>query len=361
MVSPPALFIDQLCHSYGNHRALQNLSLLVRPGEIVGLLGPNGAGKTTAMSVIAGLVPLQSGQVQLRGHNATQPQSRQSVGFLVGPPALWPQMSGRDHLIHTLNILQSSAAPPPQPQAPEGPWWNPDQLLQAVGLTLRDGKRPTRHYSQGMRQRLAIAIALAAKPQLAILDEPTNGLDPLGGPEIWDLLQRAANNGMAILVSTHLLQEVQRYCHRAPMLLQGQLLHPDVLALLNDPNRPETHQLTFLTKTQRDQAYQHLEQNPNPLTPQDLAPSQSDFSPPNNPITGNPNQQLPELTLNFHPISTKNETELLITTPRTQIPSILTHLASKSTTLPYKIQPQESTLEDLFRQLAKTPPQPQLS
>jgi ABC-2 type transport system ATP-binding protein len=189
--------------------ALDNLSLTVPQGGVFGLLGPNGAGKSTLLRIIAGLVRADAGSVRLLGEEAS-PASRRRLGALIDSPIFYPFLSARELLTVLARTSQVAADPLP--------------LLQLVGLdTAAD--RAIAGFSLGMKQRLGIAAALLTDPQVVILDEPTNGLDPEGIAEMRILLRHLANQrGVTVLLSSHLLDEVERICDRVAILSHGRLV-----------------------------------------------------------------------------------------------------------------------------------------
>ena len=198
---------------FGSVKAVQDVSLLVQRGEVFGFLGPNGSGKTTTIGMVLGLVHPTAGQVVLFGepvspaHNA--PLRR--VGALVGAPALLPYLSARQHL-----ELVARLHPGVSPQRIA-------ETLELVGLTGTADRR-AEVFSSGMKQRLGLAMALVHQPELLILDEPTNGLDPAGMRELRVLLLALSGNGMTIFLSSHLLHEVEQTCDRVAVLRKGRIV-----------------------------------------------------------------------------------------------------------------------------------------
>src|SRR5579884_2957553 len=190
-----------LVKQYGQRLAVNGLNLEVRRGEIFGFLGPNGAGKTTTIRMALGLITPTSGSVEILGrdiaHHGAEILPR--VGALVEQPALYLYMSGRDNLRAVASVLGG---------VPEE---RLDYVLDLVGLTGRDKDR-VKTYSLGMKQRLGVAIALLQDPDLLVLDEPANGLDPAGIVEMRDLMRRLAAEGKTVFISSHVLTEVQQIC-----------------------------------------------------------------------------------------------------------------------------------------------------
>jgi ABC-2 type transport system ATP-binding protein len=207
------LHTNQLSKNFGSVQALKQVSIHVCQGEIYGFLGPNGAGKTTAIGIMLGLIHATSGQVEIlqeRVHpNNTSVLQR--VGSLMGTPGFVPYLSGRDHLrifvrLHT-GISDSRI----------------DEVLGQVGLA-GAARRKVKGYSSGMKQRLALASAFLHQPELLILDEPTNGLDPAGMHEVRLLLRSLADRGTTIFLSSHLLHEVEQICDRVAVLNHGKVI-----------------------------------------------------------------------------------------------------------------------------------------
>ncbi|HYM51099.1 MAG TPA: ABC transporter ATP-binding protein [Candidatus Limnocylindrales bacterium] len=210
-----------LSKAYGTRVAVDHLNLAVERGEIFGFLGPNGAGKTTTIRMALGLIAPTSGRVAVLGHDV----SRQGadvlprVGALVESPALYAYMSGRDNL--------RAFAAPLGGLSPR----RLDEVLETVGLTGRQRDRVAT-YSLGMKQRLGVAAALLYDPDLLILDEPANGLDPAGIVEMRDLLRRQAREGKTVFISSHVLAEVQQICDRVAIINQGRLVRQAPVAAL---------------------------------------------------------------------------------------------------------------------------------
>jgi ABC-2 type transport system ATP-binding protein len=207
-----AIETEALTKRYGARVAVDQLSLSVDRGEIFGLLGPNGAGKTTTITMLLGLVTPSAGRAAVLGHEvgrAPSPALRR-VGAMIEAPALYPYLSGYDNL-RTLAL--AGGIPEARVAA----------VLRMVGMADRARDKASA-YSQGMRQRLAIAAALLPTPELIILDEPTNGLDPAGTVEIRDLIRELAADGRTILLCSHLLHEVEQLCGRVAILKEGRLI-----------------------------------------------------------------------------------------------------------------------------------------
>ena len=200
---------------YGSVAALDGLDLAVEEGHVVGLLGPNGAGKTTALRILVGLVRADAGRVTIAGESVDLGWvAGERVGAMVATPVFYPHLSGTENL----RVL-AAAWGWPRARADA----RIDAALRLVDLAAV-GPRASRGYSTGMRQRLGIALALLADAPILILDEPVNGLDPAGIVEIRDLLLHLASGGRTILVSSHLLTEVEKTCDHVTIVDRGRIV-----------------------------------------------------------------------------------------------------------------------------------------
>ena len=209
----PAIRAIGLSKSYGKRLAVDHLELQVDRAELFGFLGPNGAGKTTTIRMALGLIAPTGGSVELfglevRSHRA---QVLPRVGALVESPALYSYLSGRDNLRAVGDLLGGASEK------------RIDEVLEIVSLKGRDRDR-VRTYSMGMKQRLGLAMALLNDPDLLILDEPANGLDPAGIVEMRDLLRDLAAAGKTVFISSHVLSEVQQICTRVAIINHGKLI-----------------------------------------------------------------------------------------------------------------------------------------
>jgi ABC-2 type transport system ATP-binding protein len=206
-----------LTKRYGRVLAVDGLDLTVRPGEVYGFLGPNGAGKTTTLRMLLGLIQPTSGDVRLLGR-PPGPGYLDRVGALIEGPAFYPYLSGRDNL----RVLASHAGVARA---------RVDEVLGTVSLTDRAGDRYAT-YSLGMKQRLGLAAALLKDPEVLILDEPTNGLDPAGMAGMRVTIRELAADGCTVLLSSHLLGEVQQICDRVGVISRGRLVTETTVAEL---------------------------------------------------------------------------------------------------------------------------------
>ena len=202
-----------LSKSYGKRLAVDHLDLEVERAELFGFLGPNGAGKTTTIRMALGLIAPTGGTVEILGMEVRSHRSQvlPRVGALVESPALYGYLSGRDNLRAVGSLLGGVSEK------------RIDEVLEIVALKGRDGDR-VRTYSMGMKQRLGLALALLNNPDVLILDEPANGLDPAGIVEMRDLLRDLAGQGKTVFISSHVLTEVQQICTRVAIINHGKLI-----------------------------------------------------------------------------------------------------------------------------------------
>lgn len=190
--------VNELNKSYGKHTVLKNLSFKVEKGDIYGFLGKNGAGKSTTLNILAGLIPFQSGQVKI---DAT-------IGYLPEEPIFYNYMTGKEYL----NYIGGLQANHDKKRT--------DELLELVKL--QTNKR-IQTYSRGMKQRLGLAAALYHNPDILILDEPSSALDPQGRKDMLDTLLKLKGDGKTILLSSHILDDIERICNKIGLIDQGQI------------------------------------------------------------------------------------------------------------------------------------------
>ena len=202
---------EGLTKRYGSILAVDDLSIQVRRGHVYGLLGPNGSGKTTTMGMLLGLLTPTSGSFSLFGKSDNFEASLRRIGAVVETPAFYPYLSGRRNLAYFQGISQ------------RGTPGEIDRLLDQVGLADRAGSK-FNTYSMGMKQRLGLAYSLLGDPDLVILDEPTNGLDPEGMIEVRELIRSLGDGQRTVLLSSHLLHEVEQVCDSVTILSKGKLI-----------------------------------------------------------------------------------------------------------------------------------------
>ena len=185
---------DNLCKYFKKQKAVDNVSITVRENSIYGLLGPNGAGKSTALKMITGMLRPTNGKVLFNGHDWTRKDLEQ-IGALIETPPLYDNLSAAENLEVRAKLLGVPKA-------------RIDEVLEIVDLQ-NTGRKKAGQFSMGMKQRLGIAIALLNNPKLLILDEPTNGLDPIGIQELRSLIRYFPSQGITVILSSHILSEVQ--------------------------------------------------------------------------------------------------------------------------------------------------------
>jgi ABC-2 type transport system ATP-binding protein len=216
----PAVWCSGLRKRYRRRTAVDGVSFSVGRGEVVGLLGPNGAGKTSVIKMLLGLVRPDAGDVLLLGRSARDPRARERVGYLPELFRYQPWLTAAEVLaLHAR--LAGVAVPAPEQRAG----------LALVGLADRADDR-VGGFSKGMQQRLGLAVALVARPELVVLDEPTSALDPLGRADVRDLLRSLRERRIAVLLNSHLIGEVERVCDRVVVLDRGRVAAAGTLAEL---------------------------------------------------------------------------------------------------------------------------------
>ena len=203
------LYISELSKCYGRIKAVDHLNLEVHRGEVFGILGPNGSGKTTTLGIILGALSSDEGSFSWFGEDPG-PASIRRIGSILETPLFYPFLNAVDNLKIIAEIKNVS-------------YQRIDDILHQVGLYDRR-KSQFRTFSLGMKQRLAVAAALVGDPEVMILDEPTNGLDPQGIAEVRDLILRISEQGKTILLASHLLDEVQKICSHVAVMSHGKCL-----------------------------------------------------------------------------------------------------------------------------------------
>jgi ABC-2 type transport system ATP-binding protein len=223
-----------LTKRFGDRTVVDGLALAIPSGSVCGFVGPNGAGKTTTIRMLLGLVRPTSGSGTILGGSIAEPASYlNKVGALIEAPAFYPQLSGRENLKALARLGQLPLAAV-------------DPVLERSGLLARAGDK-YRSYSLGMKQRLGIAAAMLAGPRLLILDEPTNGLDPAGIVEMRGLIRSFAGDGITVLVSSHLISEIEQICDYVVMIRAGRLVHQGSVGELRAAQQPD-----FIVAPERD-------------------------------------------------------------------------------------------------------------
>ncbi|EZL29845.1 lantibiotic transport ATP-binding protein SrtF [Streptococcus pyogenes ABC020046264] len=203
------LKIQNLKKSYGKRTILNNVNMNIPKGKVYALIGPNGAGKSTIMKILTGLVSKTSGSIIFEGREWSRRDLRK-IGSIIEEPPLYKNLSAYDNMkvVTTMLGVSESAILP---------------LLNKVGLGNID-KRPVKQFSLGMKQRLGIAISLINSPKLLILDEPTNGLDPIGIQELREIIESFKSEGMTIMISSHILSEVEYLADFIGFIYEGKIV-----------------------------------------------------------------------------------------------------------------------------------------
>ncbi len=217
---PPAVAVENLTKVFkaglgkAAFTAVRDLSLTVQPGEVYGLIGPNGCGKSTTMKAILGLVIPTHGRTAIFGRSSTLVESRREVGFLPENPYFYKHLNGLETLLFYGRLCNMKAAE------------LKDRAREMLALTgLEDAAdRRVSGYSKGMLQRLGLAQALLHQPRLIVLDEPTAGVDPAGSRKIRDLILSFKSQGITVLVTSHLLEQMQEVCDRVGIMAHGQMV-----------------------------------------------------------------------------------------------------------------------------------------
>ncbi|WP_188362620.1 ABC transporter ATP-binding protein [Flavobacterium orientale] len=205
------LTITNLNKKFGVLHAVNNLSLEIKKGNVYGILGPNGSGKSTTLGIILNVVNKTSGEYKWFGGKLETHEALKKVGAIIERPNFYPYMSAYENLKLVCHIKEISEN-------------KIDEKLEVVGLLDRKNSK-FKTFSLGMKQRLAIASALLNDPEILILDEPTNGLDPQGIRQIRDIIKLIASNGTTILLASHLLDEVEKVCSHVLVLQKGKMLY----------------------------------------------------------------------------------------------------------------------------------------
>lgn len=210
-----------LCKNYKEQKANNNISIQVEENKIYGLLGPNGAGKSTLLKSITGMINPTSGEILFNGEKMTRKDLR-DIGALIEGAPIYENLTARENVkIRTLLYgLPDSRI---------------DEVLKIVGLE-NTGKKKAGKFSMGMKQRLGIALALVNNPKLLILDEPTNGLDPIGISELRDMIREFPSKGITVIISSHILSEIEQIVDEIGIIVNGKLEFQDKLENLQDEN-----------------------------------------------------------------------------------------------------------------------------
>lgn len=243
MSIPIAIRTHSLCYQYQSTYILNKLNIEVEKGAIYGFLGPNGAGKTTTIKLLLGLLTAKKGSISLLGQNITTHKQSilPKVGALIETPSLYEHLTGWENLNYLKIIFQRKNE-------------RIEEVLHTVGL-LQDAHKKVKSYSLGMKQRLGIAIALFNDPEVLILDEPNNGLDPIGVQEIRVLLEEVRKQDKTVLISSHIISEIEKICTHIGIIHQGELLFQSHI----DQVKAASNQKMIITTNHQKEAFQICE------------------------------------------------------------------------------------------------------
>ncbi|MFZ5817426.1 MAG: ABC transporter ATP-binding protein [Bacillota bacterium] len=246
MAERPAILLENLTKHYGDVKAVQDLNIAVRPGEIFGFLGANGAGKTTTMKMMVGLLPPTSGRVLIAGHDVWQEprKAKRSIGYVPDTPILHELLTAQEFLWFMADLYGLSRSEGKARTA---------ELLDFLGLGASADKL-IREFSLGMKRKMAIATALLHRPRVLLLDEVTNGLDARAAREVKDLVKNWARQGVAVVLTTHILSIAEELSDRIGLIHRGRLIAMGTKAELAAlAGKPEANlEEIFLTLTGDD-------------------------------------------------------------------------------------------------------------
>jgi ABC-2 type transport system ATP-binding protein len=306
---------SRLTKAFGNLVAVNDLHLQVMRGDVFGFLGPNGSGKTTTIRMLLGLIRPTAGRAIIFGmDNAYQlPAILQRIGAIVETPVFYPYLSGKDNL-HAVAAASGMISGGTSNRRVE-------EVLEIVELRAQ-AKDAFRKYSLGMKQRLGIGAALLADPELVLLDEPTNGLDPAGQFEIRQLIQRLSTLGKTIFISSHFLHEIQQVCNHVAILQRGNLIKQGAVSELLQQSEQVIIRLNTADETKQALALlQRVKE-----------------------------QGMEWLTHAYIDTDRQNNSIIRVDAPRTRSAEINALLA-RNNLFAAELHPQEGSLEDLFLEL----------
>jgi ABC-2 type transport system ATP-binding protein len=205
------LTLAHLTKNYGKTRVVNDITLDIKPGTTFGFLGPNGAGKTTTIKMLVGLSRPSAGTVNIENHSPKEPKTRERIGFMPEDPYFYDHLSGIEFLTFCSNLFSKKTAK------------KSSEILRSVGL-FEDRNKPIYAYSKGMKQRLGLAQALVNDPDYIFLDEPLDGLDPIGRAEIKKVLLNLKTRKKTLIISTHILSDVEEICDEIGVLNHGRMI-----------------------------------------------------------------------------------------------------------------------------------------
>lgn len=234
--------IHKLTKEYGEAKVLDNLNLEVKKGEVLGFLGPNGAGKTTTLKTIVGLVHPTSGEITIDNLSSRNLLSHKRIGYMPEDPYFYEYLTGKEFLIFVAELQQVKRAEAKS---------EADRLMKLVGLGNAEKKR-IREYSKGMRQRLGIAQTLVGNPEILLLDEPLDGLDPIGRLEIKEILLDLKKQGKTILISSHILADIEELCDRIIIIHDGKIIKAGPVAEFVSKNQSLEKEFVRIIKKSKE-------------------------------------------------------------------------------------------------------------
>lgn len=229
------IHVKNVSHSFGKEKVLDNVNLLIQEGEIFGLLGPSGAGKTTLVKLIVGILEATQGEIVISGKVVPSLELLTDIGYMAQADALYSELSAKENLQFFAQIYRLKK----QMQRERI-----DNVLKVVGLSDHANKT-INQFSGGMKRRLSLSIALLHQPKLLILDEPTVGIDPVLRQSIWSELRKLKEDGMTIIVTTHVMDEAEK-CDRLAMLRDGRIIACDTPERLKEKLRVSSLEDVFL-------------------------------------------------------------------------------------------------------------------
>lgn len=212
--------LENVSKHFGKQKAVEDLTLKINTGVTFGFLGQNGAGKTTAMKMIVGLSRPDQGQITIKDRPVSDPKTREMIGYMPEAPYFYDRLTGLEFLSFVNELF---------PRSRRASGKRIEEILKQVGLTSAE-KRPIKNYSKGMKQRLGFAQALVNDPEYLFLDEPLDGLDPIGRREIKTMIQNLQQEGRTIFFNSHILYDTEELCDEVGILHQGKLLYAGPVA-----------------------------------------------------------------------------------------------------------------------------------
>lgn len=231
----PILEVRNLSKEYKSKKIISDINMKVFKGDIYGFIGPNGAGKTTTIKTVLGLLKASKGEIYIEGKRILNDNNPSDIGAMIEYPSFYPYLSGYKNLLLYANVLDLGKK-------------RVEEVLELVKLS-NDKNKKVSEYSMGMKQRLAVARAFLNQPKIAVLDEPTNGLDPEGVRDMSDLIKYLAKeDGTTFIYCSHILNEVQNLCNRVAIINKGKILVEDSVNNLLGKNNHSSLEEYFMKK-----------------------------------------------------------------------------------------------------------------